>query len=99
MEAKLMIGIEVDGQKLVLDEEKARGLYRMLDGLFGEKIRKEYIPYPVSPPVVYPSYPYYTTSGTVTVNKNQSTWTSLTTSDDPKITFSCTAPLLNEHIL
>jgi hypothetical protein len=98
MEAKLMIGIEVDGQKLVLDEEKARGLYRMLDGLFGEKIRKEYIPYPVSPPVVYPSYPYIT-CGTVTVNKNQSTWTSLTTSDDPKITFSCTAPLLNEHIL
>lgn len=74
---KIMIGIEIDGQKLVLDEEAAKGLYEMLHGMFGKKVEKELVPYPViNYPISYPAYtpdryvpPYVITStGTLQCN-------------------------------
>ena len=62
--AKMVIGIEVNGQKLVLDEKSARDVYEVLHGIFGPKVE---ITYPVVSPyidVAPPQWTPYTYSGT-----------------------------------
>jgi hypothetical protein len=51
MEMKVVIGIEIEGTKLILTEEAARELYQKLDKMFGSKV--------ISYPWIYPTYPVH----------------------------------------
>ena len=51
---KVVIGIEIRGEKLLLSEEEAKALYGKLHQLFKDK-KVEFVPYNV--PIVCPTYP------------------------------------------
>ena len=86
------IGIDIDGNKIILDKEAARELYFKLKELFGDKT-PTYVPYPVTYPIpVYPTYPTYPTYPWVVVSSTTGTLTNTTTSV-PTCTVSANALL------
>lgn len=75
-DVRLVLGIEIEGNKLLLSEEAAKELYRKLKEIFEDKHSIQFIPYPYP---VYPTYPVwinpiYVTPLPVIIEQPHPTW-------------------------